>query len=341
MTLGFFDDILRPNRLLSDDEIIGSDANELAFGLLGDDLLSLGAGNDTGFGGAGDDIIVGGADEGELSFAAVSDLGDPFAGQDLPLALAETEVDLFQLANPGDVVALDATDLAGQQEACFFVGDLQQTADGNVIATFLIEGGEGIAGFQQPCFLVADNGISALQIDLEPLVPADNGAFALAVNLGQELNGPYAFTLGFVDDQGAVTTQDVAGPGDITGPSDIAGLPTLEATLGIGDFVEGDVLGGGFGADIFLYDALTDGVDTLLNFQLGIDKIAIAGEQRPCFLPREDGTLIYFEEPTNDGGFLVPDAGMLLEGVDIADVLADPDQLFIEQVPGNVADILI
>lgn len=309
-----FESFLTPKRIFKNDFLQGDDGSDLAFGLFGKDRLDLGGANDIGFGGLGRDVLIGGADDGQLSVQATLDLGDPFAGRDLPLALLETEINPAYLSERGDFSIIAADGSGDGVNPCFFVGDVQRTADGDAIVTVLIEGVSGATGVLKPSFLTATKGDALITYRIDGLVPTDGGAVGAALNLGLDLaGGPVMLKAVFEDEAGNETRLEL----EIELPDNLLELPELATTLAVETFEAGDVLSGGAGGDTFVYDPDTDGVDTLVDFQIGVDQLEIAGAINPCFVPREDGTLLLFE---NNEGTVIEDAGIFFPGISVADL---------------------
>jgi len=301
--------LLLPSSIFSDDVLIGTETRDLALALFGDDLIETGAGDDIVLAGFGDDIIAGGTDDGILSVRLLADLGDPFAGRALPVTLGETLVDPAAIAGTGGFSLLAANGTTAILEPCFFVGDVRLAQDGDVIATVLVDGGQGLVGILEPCFIVADTAAGRIEIDLEPVRPDDGGAFGLVLNLGVDPRDTIGLSITFMDAAGntEVLESELELPG---GPG---AVPTLTDMVVADTVVGGDLLSGGFGDDFFFYDPHAHGVDTIVDFALGEDVVGLAGILEPCFLPHGDGTLVAFMAPGDST--IVPNAGLILEGL--------------------------
>lgn len=264
--------------------VFGGAGDDVIYGEAGDDVLDGGAGNDIVAGGAGRDWIMGGADNGSFTLAETLDItlvgsdagynnsfgyyiadaeGAPVSGEVIWSNLNATD--------PGVVHSIVLDGIGANDIGYFIIPDgasFNSSLTDGVSVTFAQDGagrwtahadGEALAGRDSPAWFSGS-------ADLNP-------------------DGEEHVQTGAADEDGAIAMgfEDLYGGGDRD--YDDAMLE-LRHSLTVESFEAGDHLWGGeVGGtgdgehDVFFFRR-GDGVDTIHDFEVGIDQIVVSGYER-------------------------------------------------------------
>ena len=241
----------------TDDLIEGTDENDILEGFRGNDIISGGAGRDIVFGGEGSDRVRGDAGDDIVSGAPGNDLVVGGPGNDILMGVTGNDVlvgDMFFPSDGRDIFVFgngDGTDTVidftpGVDQIGLVDGELTfegvtLTQDGTSTLLGVADSGE---------ILAILNGVEATDLDASSfvIVPDVSNIEEAQALLNPEING-------------------TDGDDDLIGNF---GDNILDG--GLGD----DTYTGGGGADQFVF-AIAQGVDTITDFELGIDQISLGG----------------------------------------------------------------
>jgi serralysin len=257
------DDILLG--LAGNDSLIGGQGEDYLIGGIGDDTLSGGAGLDSLQGGVGDDIYI------------VNDYGDSiieFAGEGIDEVRTSNSIYAIlgeienltltdggvHLAAVGNTLANVITGGSGRDDLFGREGD--DTLIGGTGAANTVLGGEG-----NDTYIVQVRGDSVIEFDGEGIDTVQTGLFAYELRHNVE-NLTYTGTGDFIgignDNDNVITSGN--GEDFLSGHE---GDDILTGGSGA------DTLIGGSGADQFRYQGLEVGLDRVLDFESGVDKIVL------------------------------------------------------------------
>jgi len=303
------------NRLFGgdgDDVLTGDIDNDLLVGGNGNDILQLDNGDNAAYGDAGDDAIYGGSGNDTI-----------FGGDGDDLGFGEAGIDVLVMGDGNDTVSAGAGDDVVYGQAG---NDVIEGGDGND-TLFGGSGNNSLAGGAGIDVLVAEDGNDTL------LGGADND-FLYGFGGDDIIDGGEGGDTIFGGD-GNDTLRGGAGDdviADISGDDDLDGGDGNDVVNGLAgdDRVTGgngdNIVLGGTGADTF-YQAGT-GIDRILDFQIGIDKIELSSSVtsfQALIAGAEDIT------DTNGNSFVVlsnGDSGMfVLSNLSAAD-LSESDFIF-------------
>ena len=285
---GAGEDIL--NGGAGNDSLIGGIENDIFYGDGGNDTLIGGAGNDTLNGGAGDDTLIGGAGNDTLNGSFGNDTLNGGVGDDILTGGAEDD---SLIGGAGDDTlngdagndsltgGIGNDTLNGSFGNDTLNGGAGDDTLGGSFGNDSLNGGAGKdslnGGFGKDT-LNGDAGSDSLTggegSDIltggagKDTLNGDAGSDSLTGGEGNDI-----LTGGAEDDtlNGGVGNDTLTGDGGNDSLNGGIGNDTL--TGGLGD----DNLTGGAGIDLFILDCNTNGVDTITDFETGIDLILIQG----------------------------------------------------------------
>lgn len=266
--------------LFGDDNIIAKDGDDLVFGLFGDDTLSGGNGEDQLHGGFGDDVVIGNKGNDEMfggrgddllvwNNGDGSDLMDGGSGHDVQQVNFDTDLVNDDLQND-DVAEFLVTDngiqfarieLNGQTERGLFQLDIRNTE----VQETNFGGGDDTA-------VITGDVINQIMLKLDGGDGVDTLDFSQA-------SGPISVNL----ETGVIEIDN--GPGqDATAVNfeNVTGTSSTDVIVGNDqdNVIRGgsgnDILTGGGGADTFLFFEEDQGVKVILDFEVGVDRLAFA-----------------------------------------------------------------
>lgn len=251
-----FDDTIKGDR--QDNEISGLDGSDKIFGRSGDDTLVGGKGDDIVNGGQGDDALVWNNGDG-------SDRMNGGKGDDLVQVNFDTDLVNDDLQNK-DVAEFSVTkkgvefariEVNDQTERGLFQLDIRNT---ETLETNF-GGGDDKA-------VIVDNVLEEIVLDLDggdgiDLIDFSQAASAVEVDLGA----------GTVAAEGAKYASTAVNFENITGTDFDDTIVGNDQDNVIRGGAGNDVLSGGEGADTFLFFLEDTGVDTILDFEFGVDRL--------------------------------------------------------------------
>lgn len=245
-----YDDAVRGDK--QDNVIIGLDGEDKIFGRGGDDTLTGGKGNDAVYGGRGDDALIWNNGDG-------SDLLNGGKGDDVVQVNLDTDLVNDDLQNK-DVAEFSVTS-EGVQFARIEVNDQTQAGlfqlDVRKTETLETNFGDG-----NDTAVITEDVLE--QIDLV----LDGGEGVDLLDLGQAATGTKVdLNAGIVGSSTAVNFENVTGTAfddTITGDS---GGNVIRGGQG------NDVMRGGEGADTFVFFEADIGVDVIVDFEFGVDRL--------------------------------------------------------------------
>ena len=261
-----------------DDTIDGEAGSDTLVGGAGDDKLNGGAGNDRIYGGLGEDRIDGGADNDSLYGEAGDDLILGGSGDDIIDGGADDDVIFGDAGNDTIIGGLGNDTIKGGAGNDTFV--ITSTADGRDS----YDGGEGIDTLDYTAGSTAVNltlkdGVTTYQTDTIENVENVIGGSANDKLTGNSLDNVLTGNAG--DDTlkggaGNDTLDGGAGIDNLDGGADNdtllggAGDDILKGGAGNDGITGGagsDALTGGAGNDVFMFDSVSDGIDTITDFK--------------------------------------------------------------------------
>ncbi len=244
------DDVIRGDK--QDNVISGRDGEDRIAGRGGDDTLVGGKGDDAVYGGKGDDALIWNNGDG-------SDLLNGGKGYDLVQVNFDTDLvnddlqnkDVAEFSVTGAGVQFARIEVNDQTEAGLFQLDIRNT---ETLETNFGDGNDAA--------LITNDVLDRIALDL------DGGDGVDLLDLGQAAAGTDVnLHAGTVGTSTAVNFENVTGTAfddRITGDS---GDNVIRGGAG------NDVMRGGEGADTFVFFETDTGVDTILDFELGVDSI--------------------------------------------------------------------
>lgn len=297
-----------------DDLVDGTPINDFHVGLSGDDTLIGLDGNDTLSGGDGDDVLSGGENEDEI-------FGD--AGDDFLEGRAEDDL-VFGGTGDDSVFGNDGFDsLSGDAgDDTLFGGRQNDTMDGG-------DGADGLTGNEGADRLWGGAGDDVLRAGAgNDQADGEAGADQLFGSLGNDTLTGGAGTDSLEGEDGRDDLFGGEGADTLLGAAGIDRLfGDAEADLldggGDADTLEGgaggDTLFGGAGAgarDVFLYRALTDGVDLIADLTLGSDVIDVSRLLNNGATPGDLAAYVLAEDDGAGGSLLSVDPNGANGGAD-------------------------
>ncbi len=296
-----FDDTIRGGR--DDNVISGGDGADLLSGRGGDDVIIGNTGNDRMFGGSGDDLLVWNNGDG-------SDLMQGGRGDDRVQVNFDTDLvnddlqneDVAEFSTTARGVQFARIELNDQTERGLFQLDIRKT---ETLETNF-GGGDDTA-------VIVDDVLSAIFLDL------DGGAGVDTLDLSQA-GGPVSVDLadgsvevdnGAGQDASAVNFENVTG----TDSGDIIRGDDQDNVIrgGAGD----DIMAGGAGADAFVFAEGEVGVDVILDFEIGVDRLVFE-TTNPDATP--ENLLAGLSQVGDDVELSVDERSILIENTSAADL---------------------
>lgn len=302
--------------LFGDDKISGGDGEDRILGGFGDDVIVGNKGNDKMFGGKGNDQLVWNNGDG-------SDLMNGGKGHDTVQVNFSTDLSNDDLQNK-DVATFSVSErgvefartaLNDQTERGLFQLDIRNTEE--LETNF--GGGDDAA-------LIVDDVLDQIRLDLDggdgvDLLDFSGASAAVDVNLATGV-------VTNVSDA-AASSSNAANPNDGTASAinfeDITGTDFDDVLTGndLDNVIRGgagnDVMRGGEGADTFVFFEEDSGVDVILDFEVGVDRI----EFRSSNASRAMEDLMSNVKQTGDDlQFLVNDKAFTIENTALLDFSA-------------------
>lgn len=266
-TVGAGTDTLRSIEMLVgssfDDTLGGSSRSNTLWGGAGDDVLNGGGGRDQLYGGAGNDRLNGGAD---LDTAHYDD-----ATQGVTVDLSITRAQ--DTVGAGTDTLVNIENLSGSQFADTLTGNNGDNVLNGNRGNDILSGGAGAdslfgkAGFDTASYVDAASGVT---VDLSRTTAQNTGGGGIdTLRSVEAVEGSR-----FADVISGSTRNNTLRGG--------AGNDVLDGGAG-NDVLDGqqgsDTLTGGTGKDKFYFDAaLGSGVDTITDFQVGVDRMVLSSQ---------------------------------------------------------------
>lgn len=297
-----FDDRIQGDN--QDNEISGLGGIDTILGRGGDDRLIGGKGDDVVKGGNGDDALVWNNGDG-------SDLMDGGRGEDLVQVNFDTDLVNDDLQND-DTAAFSVTntgvqfariELNDQTERGLFELDIRKT-----------ETLETNFGGGSDTAVIIDDVLDQIILDLDggdgvDLLDFSQAEGAVDVNLATGVIKGASDATGEATDS-AVNFEDITGTDfdDVIVGND--GDNVIRGGSG------NDIMSGGAGADTFLFFADDVGVDTILDFEVGVDRIEFASSSASVVM---DDVMSSLKQVGSDLQFSVSEQQFMVQDVAIAD----------------------
>ena len=253
-----FDDKIRGDK--EDNVLSGQDGEDKLFGKGGDDTIIGNKGNDEMFGGRGDDLLVWNNGDG-------SDLMDGGKGYDVQQVNFDTDLVNNDLQND-DVAEFSVTDegiqfarieVNGQTERGLFQLDIRNTE----VQETNFGGGDDKA-------VITGDVLNEIKLDL------DGGDGVDTLDFGQA-SGPVSVNL----ETGSIEIDNGAGQdASAINFENVTGTDSNDVIIGNDqdNVIRGgsgnDIMSGGEGADTFVFFEQDEGVDVILDFEVGVDQLA-------------------------------------------------------------------
>ncbi len=247
-----------------DNTLSGLDGEDVLFGRAGDDTIAGNKGNDKMFGGNGDDLLVWNNGDGSDLMIGGGGYDTQQVNFDTDLVntdLQNDDVAQFSVTNSG--IEFARIEVNGQTERGLFQLDIRKTE----VQETNFGGGDDTA-------VITGDVLNEIFLDL------DGGDGVDSLDLGQA-SGPVSVNLetGVIEiDNGAGQDASAVNFENVTGTASNDTIIGTDQDNIIRGGAGNDVMSGGEGADTFVFFEADVGVDTILDFEIGVDQLQFVTE---------------------------------------------------------------